>query len=76
MTQLYAHSHADFPNDPSKWQKLEDHLKAVADMAREFAEPFEAGDWAYLAGLWHDFGRYSDGFLTKLLLDKKAKRMI
>ena len=28
--------------------------------------PFGAGDWAYLAGLWHDLGKYQDEFQKKL----------
>ena len=30
---------------PKDWHRLEDHLKAVADMARSFADGFNAGDW-------------------------------
>jgi hypothetical protein len=41
----------------SGWQPLEEHLKNVAELARRFAEDFGAGDWGYLAGLWHDMGR-------------------
>lgn len=65
-SNYYAHSHPDFPNDQSKWQKLEDHLQATAEMAREFAEPFGSGEWAYLAGLWHDLGKYSNEFQRML----------
>jgi CRISPR-associated endonuclease/helicase Cas3 len=53
----YAHT---LPGRPSsEWQLLEDHLKNVADLAPSFAEPFGAGEWAFLAGLWHDIGKYS-----------------
>jgi hypothetical protein len=45
--QYYAHSHPNFPNDQSKWQKLEDHLRGTADLARNFAEPFAGWDWAW-----------------------------
>ena len=40
---FYAHSHPDFPNDPTKWQPLDEHLKNVAEKAKEFADPFGAG---------------------------------
>jgi len=50
--KYYAHSLEGRP--PSEWQLLEEHLKNVAELARRFAEDFSAGDWAYLAGLWHD----------------------
>lgn len=56
----YAHSLPGKP--PSEWQLLEDHLKNVAELARSFGEPFGAGEWAYLAGLWHDLGKYSKNF--------------
>ena len=36
----------------------EEHLENVAEMARKFANEFGAGDWGYLAGLWHDLGEY------------------
>ena len=41
--EFYAHSHPDFPNDLRKWQKLEDHLNAVAEKARDFAFVFNSG---------------------------------
>jgi len=49
--QYYAHSHSDYPNDQSKWQKLEEHLRNVAELARTFAEPFGSGEWAWNAEL-------------------------
>lgn len=36
-----------------KWQRLEDHLKNVAQLAKKFAEPFGAGKWGYLAKMTH-----------------------
>jgi hypothetical protein len=32
---------------------LEEHLRAVADLAGEFAAAFGHADWGRLAGLWH-----------------------
>jgi CRISPR-associated endonuclease/helicase Cas3 len=64
----YAHSREGKP--PKDWHHLEDHLKNVAEMARTFGNDFNAGDWAYLAGLWQDIGKYKIEFqemLTKLL---------
>jgi len=63
-TDFYAHSLPGQP--PEKWQKLEEHLKNVAKMAAEFAKPFGGEEWAYLAGLWHDLGKYSNEFQEKL----------
>lgn len=62
--KYYAHSKENEP--PTNWQPLEDHLKNVAEMARSFAEAFGAGDWGYIAGLWHDLGKYSDEFQQKI----------
>ncbi|MDD2776083.1 MAG: CRISPR-associated endonuclease Cas3'' [Gallionella sp.] len=41
---------------------LGDHLREVAKLAGQFAEPFNSADWAALAGVWHDLGKYSDEF--------------
>jgi len=62
--KYYAHSLEGRP--PSEWQRLVEHLKNVAEVARGFAADFNAGDWGYLAGLWHDIGKYSDEFQKKL----------
>ncbi|MBU4128030.1 MAG: CRISPR-associated helicase Cas3', partial [Proteobacteria bacterium] len=55
---------------PSDWQPLEEHLRNVAEMTRLFADAFGAGDWGYLAGLWHDIGKYSDEFQQKLSIQE------
>jgi CRISPR-associated endonuclease/helicase Cas3 len=62
--KYYAHTLDRKP--PSDWQPLEEHLKNVAEMARLFAKAFGAGDWGYLAGLWHDLGKYSEAFQQRL----------
>jgi CRISPR-associated endonuclease/helicase Cas3 len=45
---------------------LADHLKAVAAGAAEFSSHFDAAEsalrWAWLAGQWHDLGKYRPGF--------------
>ncbi|MDD9874271.1 MAG: CRISPR-associated helicase Cas3' [Gammaproteobacteria bacterium] len=41
---------------------LEDHLREVAKLAETFAGELGAGDWAYIAGLWHDIGKYRPAF--------------
>jgi CRISPR-associated endonuclease/helicase Cas3 len=40
---------------------LEDHLVGVATLAARFAGTF-GDDWARLAGLWHDLGKYRARF--------------
>jgi CRISPR-associated endonuclease/helicase Cas3 len=62
--KYYAHSKEGAP--PEEWQLLQEHLKNVANLAAEFAEAFGGEEWAYLAGLWHDLGKYSDEFQRKL----------
>lgn len=56
---FYAHSSKE---DGKEWQTLEEHLKNVAEIAGKFADKFKQKDWGYLAGLWHDLGKYSDEF--------------
>jgi CRISPR-associated endonuclease/helicase Cas3 len=47
---------------------LEEHLSGVAALASEFASLFGSSDWAYLAGLWHDLGKYSMEFQQRIKL--------
>ena len=51
---FYAHSIKGKPVE--EWHLLEDHLFRTAELARKFGDEFGSGDWAYLAGLWHDLG--------------------
>ena len=41
---------------------LADHLVGVATLAGCHARKFGAEDWAHLAGLWHDLGKYRPAF--------------
>lgn len=41
---------------------LDDHLAEVSRLAAMFAEAFGAAPWAALAGLWHDLGKFREGF--------------
>lgn len=60
----YAHTRDGQPEE--SWQTLVDHLTAVAELAAQFASRFDSADWAYLAGLWHDFGKAQDAFQRRL----------
>lgn len=64
--EFYAHSLEGRPT--SEWHKLHDHLLSVASLAKKFAREFNSGDWAYLAGLWHDLGKHSADFQARLLV--------
>ena len=60
-TKFLAHVRAD---KNGEWHEhlLDEHLRGVAAMAANFAAAFESGDWASVAGLWHDLGKYSTEF--------------
>jgi CRISPR-associated endonuclease/helicase Cas3 len=45
---------------------LERHLRCTASRAAEFAAAFGAAEWASLAGLWHDLGKYDPAFQAYL----------
>lgn len=62
--QFYAHSLEGEPEE--QWQPLDVHLLNVAQMARRFGKLFSAGRWAYLAGLWHDLGKYGLSFQRRI----------
>jgi CRISPR-associated endonuclease/helicase Cas3 len=62
---FYAHSLQNEP--PSKWHKLEDHLIQTSNLASDFASVFGAAEWASLAGILHDLGKYSKEFQKYLL---------
>ncbi len=64
MDEFFAHSLPDRPID--EWEPLVDHLWNVAKRSGEFAAGFDAGPWGYLAGLWHDLGKYLPSFQDKL----------
>jgi CRISPR-associated endonuclease/helicase Cas3 len=52
--------------EESRWQPLEEHLLAVSRAASGFGAGFGMGEWAGLAGLWHDLGKYHDDFQQML----------
>ena len=70
-------SKSSFPNPPiahvrqdaaGSWllHPLADHLEGVADLAETFAACFGNGDWAHLAGLWHDLGKFNPAWQAYL----------
>jgi CRISPR-associated endonuclease/helicase Cas3 len=61
-TFAVAHS----PNDKGQWHGLREHLEAVSRRARAFGEKLGVSDWAALAGLWHDLGKYHPDFQRML----------
>ena len=59
---------------------MSDHLTAVAQLAQAFgSEAVPNGtnsQWAYLAGLWHDLGKYRPGFQSYLRASDDSKSHI
>lgn len=60
----YAHTLRDKPKED--WQSMKEHLLCVANIAKNFADPYGLGQSAYWAGLFHDMGKYDDRFQDKL----------
>lgn len=52
--------------DKDCWQFLHEHLMGVARRAKAFASYFGAEEAAWIAGMCHDLGKYSDEFQRRL----------
>ena len=61
---FFAHSNSN--NNQSQWQLLKDHLKNTAKMAHHFGADANIAELAYIAGLMHDLGKYSEEFQKRL----------
>lgn len=66
----YAHTKGD---DPTNWQTLKDHLTSTARLAAEFGQDAGVSELAYIAGIVHDLGKYSQAFQNRL---KGAKQRV
>ncbi len=62
IEERYVYAHSKEGCQQNEWQQLADHLTAVAAQAVDFSRVFDAGSWGYLAGLWHDMGKYCPEF--------------
>lgn len=56
-----AHT-AERTDGSPRQHELSEHLRSVAALAARNAAPFGSADWASVAGLWHDLGKYREGF--------------
>ncbi|MDP1649445.1 MAG: CRISPR-associated helicase Cas3' [Rubrivivax sp.] len=72
MTQDFlAHTHTEPGSALMRLHGLADHLNAVANTAAQFGQRWGA-DWAWLAGLWHDLGKFRPGFQRYIRLVNDA----
>lgn len=62
MGKYYAKSKLPDGTQPT----VKEHLEAVAKLARQYGSVFGRGDEAWVAGMFHDFGKYSDAFAQAL----------
>ncbi|MBM4040657.1 MAG: CRISPR-associated endonuclease Cas3'' [Planctomycetes bacterium] len=63
-TGQYAHSRLGRPGE--EWHRLEEHLSGVAELAARWAGESIGTEWGWLAGLWHDLGKYRPDFQAYL----------
>lgn len=61
-TQFIAHAKHKGDGEWDDPHLLEEHLHEVARLAAEFSRAFGSSDWGYLAGIWHDLGKYQRAF--------------
>ena len=67
---FYAHT----PGRGSDWHDLVSHLEQTAAKARTNGAKFGAGEVSYLAGLWHDLGKFNPEFQDYLIRCERADR--
>lgn len=53
-------------DEAGREQLLIEHLRNTAARCKYFAAVFQAGQWGEFAGLYHDIGKYSDGFIKRI----------
>lgn len=59
---MVSYAHSGSKEDRSDWQLLDDHLRRVAELAADRAEPLGLTEAARLVGLLHDFGKNDPAF--------------
>lgn len=78
MSRLSAHQHetllAHSLNLQGQGHGLVAHLEAVAKEAQHLGSKFGADDVAYLVGLWHDLGKFSQSFQSYILDPQHDRR--
>ncbi|NMC13603.1 MAG: CRISPR-associated helicase Cas3' [Chloroflexi bacterium] len=64
QSKFFAHRRDD--EETEYWQTVFEHLTNTADLARQFGSNANVADLAYIAGLVHDLGKYSQEFQKRL----------
>ena len=59
-------AHVRRDGDTFALHDLDEHLHGVGKRAEAYAQVFGNGDWARVAGLWHDLGKYSAEFQRRI----------
>lgn len=59
-TDFIAHVKRDADGNWAQPQSLIDHLNGTAELAKKFADVFASGDYGFLLGLLHDFGKATE----------------
>lgn len=67
--QAFAHT----PNAAGEWHPLREHLVRTAELTKERAAKFGAGNLGYATGLLHDSGKVPESFQSYLLECFRAK---
>ncbi len=57
----------------SECQSLIEHLKGTANKAKKFGARFNNEEYAYLCGLMHDIGKYSQDFQHKIIKNSSIR---
>ncbi|HVI39626.1 MAG TPA: CRISPR-associated endonuclease Cas3'', partial [Anaerovoracaceae bacterium] len=52
--------------DDDTIQTIKEHLLGTAILSERFGQAFGSGEHAYLCGLLHDIGKYSDRFQKRI----------
>ncbi len=60
---FYAHSNKF---DKSKWQLIKEHLENTAKIANDLGKDAGLSEFAYIVGILHDIGKYSNNFQRKI----------
>lgn len=63
---MVYYAHTKDGKDEEYYQRLKDHLLNTAELSSKFASSFNAEKLAYIIGMFHDIGKYSNEFQKKL----------